>query len=178
MRNPLKNALHALRHNRKHLLYALLHRFSWLFPDDRRYLKLYYKLSVGKPLNLEPPVTFNEKQQWLKLYDRKDIYTTMADKVAVKDYVSRIIGPEYVIPTIKVWKRPGDVDFDLMMRQAKDAGIDGVIFVAKHHDGFCLWPTKTTEYNITKSPYKGGKGDMVRDAIDAARRQGLRTAVD
>jgi len=72
---------------------------------------------------------------------------------------------------------PGDVDFDLMMRQAKDAGIDGIIFVAKHHDGFCLWPTKTTEYNITKSPYKGGKGDMVRDAIDAARRQGLRTAV-
>jgi hypothetical protein len=117
MRNPLKNAIHALKHNRRHLVYAMLHRFSWLFPNDERYLKLYYKYIMGLPLDLENPKTFNAKQQWLKLYNRKDIYTTMADKVAVKDYVAGIIGPEYVIPTLKVWKTPGDIDFDALPDQ-------------------------------------------------------------
>ena len=132
MRNPVKNALHALRHNRRHLLYALLHRFSWLIPDDRLYLKLYYKLSVGKPLDLDNPVTFNEKQQWLKLYHRKDLYTTLADKVAVKEYVSKLIGQEYVIPTLKIWKKPGDINFDelpeqFVLKTNNDGGCNGVV---------------------------------------------------
>lgn len=132
MRNPLKNALYALKHNRMHLVYALLHRFSWLFPDDERYLKLYYKYSMGRDLDLENPTTFNAKQQWLKLYNRKDIYTTMADKVAVKDYVAGIIGREYVIPTLKVWDKPGDIDFDVLpdqfvLKTNNDGGCNGVV---------------------------------------------------
>lgn len=132
MRNPLKNALYALRHNRKHLVYAMFHRLSWLIPDDRLYLKLYYKLSMGKSLDLENPTTFNAKQQWLKLYDRKDIYTTMADKVTVKDYVSSLIGPDYVIPTLMVWKRPGDISFDALperfvLKTNNDGGSNGVV---------------------------------------------------
>lgn len=132
MRNPLKNAIHALKHNRRHLVYAMLHRFSWLFPNDERYLKLYYKYIMGQPLDLETPKTFNAKQQWLKLYNRKDIYTTMADKVAVKDYVAGIIGPEYVIPTLKVWKKPGDIDFDslpdqFVLKTNNDGGCNGVV---------------------------------------------------
>lgn len=132
MRNPLKNALYALKYNRKHLVYAMLHRFSWLFPNDERYLKLYYKYIMDRPLDLEHPTTFNAKQQWLKLYNRKEIYTTMADKVAVKDYVAGIIGPEYVIPTLKVWDRPGDIDFDALPEQFvlktnNDGGCNGVV---------------------------------------------------
>ncbi len=132
MRNPLKNALYALRHNRKHLVYAMLHRLSFLIPDDETYLKLYYKASMGKTLDLEHPTTFNAKQQWLKLFHRKDIFTTMADKVAVKDYVTNLIGPEYVIPTLKVWKKPGDVDFDALpdqfvLKTNNDGGSNGVV---------------------------------------------------
>ena len=84
--------------------------FSFM-PDDI-YLKLMYRIRMGKKLNLDNPQTFNEKLQWLKLYDRKDIYTKMVDKYEVKRYVAEKIGEEYVIPTLGVWERFDDIDFD------------------------------------------------------------------
>ncbi|HEU4634043.1 MAG TPA: alpha-L-fucosidase [Flavisolibacter sp.] len=60
---------------------------------------------------------------------------------------------------------------------AKAGGFKGLILVAKHHDGFCLWPTKTTSYNISQSPWKGGKGDMVKEFEMAARKAGLKYGV-
>lgn len=75
--------------------------FNWM--DDETYLKILYKVKMNRKLNLDNPQTFNEKLQWLKLYDRKPIYTIMVDKYKVKDYVSNIIGSEYVIPTLGVY---------------------------------------------------------------------------
>lgn len=80
--------------------------------NDRFYIKFYYKYRTGKKLNLKNPLTFNEKLQWLKLYDRKDIYTKMVDKYEAKNYVSNIIGEEYIIPTLGVWDKFDDIDFD------------------------------------------------------------------
>ena len=60
---------------------------------------------------------------------------------------------------------------------AKAGGFKGLIFVAKHHDGFCLWPTKTTPYNISKSPFRNGKGDMVKEFQLATRKAGLQYGV-
>jgi len=57
---------------------------------------------------------------------------------------------------------PSDFNALQIVAAAKDAGMKGMVFVCKHHDGFCLWPTKTTEYNISKSPWKDGPGDMVQ----------------
>lgn len=78
---------------------------------DKPYLKICYKIHTGKKLNLKNPQSFNEKMQWLKLYDRKPLYTTLADKYSVK-YVADIIGEKYIIPTIAVWDNVDDIDFD------------------------------------------------------------------
>ena len=66
----------------------------------------------GRPLNLENPTTFNEKIQWLKLHDRNPLHTTLVDKYAVKKWVAKCIGDEYIIPTLGVWKSFADIDFD------------------------------------------------------------------
>lgn len=92
------------------LLYATKYSCFKLMPD-KSYIKLKYRLTIGKRLNLTSPSTFNEKLQWLKLYDRNPNYTCMVDKAGVKDYVAQTIGPEYIIPTLGTWKKFDDIDF-------------------------------------------------------------------
>ena len=72
---------------------------------------------------------------------------------------------------------PDAFDADQIVGACKDGGLQGLIVVAKHHDGFCLWPTKTTEHNITKSPFRGGTGDYVKEMSEACRRHGLKFGV-
>lgn len=72
---------------------------------------------------------------------------------------------------------PVDFDANQIVEAAKAGGMKGIILVAKHHDGFCLWPTKTTEYNISKSPWRNGKGDMVREFEQACRKANMKFGV-
>lgn len=92
-------------------------RFLTRFLSDKVYLKLAYRSVFGKKLNLENPVTFNEKLQWLKLYDRKPIYTTMVDKYEAKKYVAELLGEEYIIPTLGVWDDFDEINFDSLPNQ-------------------------------------------------------------
>ena len=87
------------------------------FLPDKQYLQLYYFAKFKKPLNLKSPKTFNEKLQWLKLNDRKDIYTIMVDKYEAKKVVANIIGEEYIIPTLGVWDSFDEIDFDTLPDQ-------------------------------------------------------------
>lgn len=76
-----------------------------------------FKKSMGYSLNLKDPKTFNEKLQWLKLYNRNPEYTTMVDKYAVKKYISEKIGAEYIIPTLGVWNNFDEIDFNILPNQ-------------------------------------------------------------
>lgn len=82
--------------------------------SDEAFLKKKFRIMVGEPLNLEDPQTFNEKLQWLKLYNRRPEYSRMVDKYEVKEYVAQQIGAEYIIPNLGVWDRFEDIDFDAL----------------------------------------------------------------
>ncbi len=106
--------------------------------SDEEYLKKVFKLSMGKPLNLEDPQTFNEKLQWLKLYDRKPEYTMMVDKYLVRDYIAKTLGEEYLIPLLGVWDNPEDIDFEQLP--------DQFVLKCNHNSGLgmCICKDKST----------------------------------
>lgn len=90
---------------------SLLYKLSLLVPDSI-YVRFKYRKNFGCWPNLRKPNTFNEKLTWLKLNDHNPLYTRMVDKAEAKRYVAEIIGEEYIIPTIDVWDRADDINFD------------------------------------------------------------------
>lgn len=123
---------------------------SPLLPD-KLYLTILFHHRFGKWIDWKNPKGFNEKLQWLKVYDRKPEYTTMVDKVAVKDYVAKLIGEEYIIPTIGVWDDPDDIDFDALP--------DQFVLKCNHNSGLglCICKDKSKlDINAVKSELRRG----------------------
>lgn len=112
----MKKIIKYIKHPSKFLVWLCSKNFFW-FLNDYTFLKMKYRLVVGKKLDLKKPKTFNEKLQWLKLYDRNPLYTTMVDKYEAKKYVASIIGEEYIIPTLGVYNHFDEIDFDKLPNQ-------------------------------------------------------------
>lgn len=140
--------------NSKHLLLYLLGKppVSRAFPE-KVYLKLKYRLIMGKKLDLKNPKSFNEKLQWLKLYNRKDEYTVMVDKYAVRKYIAEKIGEEYLVPLLGVWDRADDIDFDKLP--------DKFVLKCNHNSGLgmciCKDKSKLDTEKVRKELNKGLK---------------------
>lgn len=93
-------------------------RHGWLNAmSDEAYLKLIYKNKLRKPLDLQHPITFNEKLQWLKLYDHNPKYITLADKYAAREFIAQTIGEQYLFPLLGVWNHPKDIAWDELPEQ-------------------------------------------------------------
>lgn len=90
--------------------------FGSLIPDSM-YIRCAFREMTGNRLHLKHPITFSEKLQWLKLHDRKPLYTTLVDKYAAKEYVGGLIGTKYIIPTIGIWNTFDEIDFDHLPNQ-------------------------------------------------------------
>ena len=88
----------------------LFNHFGIAMPDSFL-LSVRYLTVFHEPLHLKNPKTFNEKIQWLKLYDRNPEYHAMADKYAVRTYIGRVLGEKYLIPLLGVWQKAEDIDF-------------------------------------------------------------------
>lgn len=100
--------------NYKHLIYSLNYHglLSWM--SDKSNVSLIYKLKTGKKLNLNSPRTFNEKLQWLKVFDQNPRYTTLVDKISAKELVAKLIGQEHIVPMLGQWNRPEDIEYDTL----------------------------------------------------------------
>jgi len=156
--------------------------------SDEKYLKLLFRVQMGYPLNLNNPKSFNEKIQWLKLYDRKPLYTTLVDKIDVKRYVASIIGEEHIIKTLAIWNNINDIDISklpnkFVLKCNNGAGNNGVVIckdkstfdlnAAKkrlekgmRRDGWMFlkeWPYKNVNRRFFAEEYVESENEALRD---------------
>lgn len=142
--------------------------------DDKRHIELRYKANFKKNIDLDCPVTFNEKMQWLKLYNKNPLHTEMADKYLVKKYVSERIGDSYVAKLLGVWDEVDEIDLTglpdkFVLKTTHDCG--GVV-VCKDKSALNLKKTKKFLrkhmkreyfYHCREWPYKNIKPRIIAE---------------
>lgn len=120
---------------------------------DREYLERKFKGYMGKAIDLDNPQTFNEKLQWLKLYDRRPEYTIMVDKYLVREYIKEKLGEEYLIPLIGVWDNPNDIDFKVLPNR--------FVLKCNHNSGLGMYICKDKS-KLTSKDINGIRKNLVR----------------
>ena len=155
-----------------HAVYAGLFN-SW---DDERFIRLLFKRNVGYEPDLDNPKTFNEKMQWLKLHDRKPEYTAMVDKYEAKRIIAEKVGEQYVIPTLGVWDKVEDIDFDSLPTQfvLKTTHDCGGVVICKDKASFDIAAAKKKlsehmkvnyYYTSREWPYKNAKPRIIAEEL-------------
>ena len=128
--------------NPYYLLYRIIRKipFRWA---DKPCVLFYYRAELGRFPNLERPKLFTEKLQWLKLNSRNPLYTTLVDKVRVKDYIAKVLGDGYCFKTLGMWKRGIDIDFDALPTK--------FVLKCNHYGGGCVFVCKNkSKIDITQ----------------------------
>lgn len=154
--------------NDNYFLYFIKSILRYL--PDSLYLKIKYRFIFGKSLNLKSPTSYNEKLQWLKLYDRRPEYELMADKLQVKALVCKKIGSQHIIPTLGYWNTPEEIEWDALpdkfvLKTTHGGGNEGVIichnketFDRQKGISILKHSLKQNLYKVSREwPYKGVK---------------------
>ena len=182
--NVLLRKISTMLHTRRIFMKKLAG--TWLFRllPDKTALKILYKNVFSETLDLKAPQTFNQKLQWLKLYNRKPEYTRMVDKYEAKKYVADIIGGEYIIPTYGVWNSFDEIDFsklpDRFVLKCTHGSGDVVICKDKARFDYAAAKKKLTRslhvnyYKIGREwPYKNVKPRIIAEEymVDSSTRE-------
>lgn len=157
------------------------------FLSDKTFVKLEYRIKMGDKLNLDSPQTYNEKLQWLKLYDHNPLYVELVDKYEVRKQVENIIGKDYLIPIYGVYKNYNEINFEDLPNQfvLKPTHTSGDVFICKdkkllnynklenevnswmkknYFDYHREWPYKNIEPRIICEKYMSEKdNDRIKD---------------
>ena len=142
----------------KSLLNLFLRKFGCLL-SDKMFLSLLYKINMGAWINWENPKLYQEKLQWLKVYDRNPLYTKMVDKIAAKEFAAEVIGEQYIIKTLGVWDKFEDIDFTelpnkFVLKTNNGGGNTGVVVCTDKNKLDYLNVKKVLELSLKNSIYK------------------------
>ena len=132
--------------------------FKWM--PDELYIKICYRAAFGNWPDLDNPVTFNEKLNWLKLHDRKPIYSKMVDKYEAKKYVAEILGSECSVPTFGVWDSFNEIDFSKLPNSfvLKCTHDSGAVVICKYKNKFDkLQAKKVIDKSLNREFYYVGR---------------------
>jgi tRNA G10 N-methylase Trm11 len=130
------------------------------FFTDKFYLKVLFKVRLNKKLNLKNPKTFNEKLQWLKLYDRKLEYTEMVDKYEVRKYIEKTIGSEFLVPLFGIYDSFDEIDFNKLPNEfvLKCTHDSGGVVICKDKKKFDMSKARNKlEKNMKRNFYYTGR---------------------
>ena len=174
----IRHKIDTLLHTKRIFWKKLVGSFVFRIIPDKSALKIIYRNIFERPLNLDRPQTFNEKLQWLKLYNRNPLYTTLVDKYAVKKWVSDKIGEEYIIPTYGVWDSFDEIDFNQLPNQfvlkTTHAGGSSGVIICRDKETFDISDAKekmskslkTDTYCICREwPYKNVPHRILQKSI-------------
>lgn len=160
--NKLRVAIDYLLNDRNRFLDSLITHFNFLFPD-KTYLSIRYRLNMGYWMNWNRPQTFSEKIQWLKVFGNRPEYTRMVDKISAKEYAASLIGEKYIIPTIGVWNKTEEIDWDALpekfvLKTTHGGGSTGVV-ICKDKKSF----DKDVAIRKLKASLEGSAGEKYRE---------------
>lgn len=168
--------------NTLYAIFALGRILKGSVEADKRYLKILYQYKMKKKLNLDNPITYNEKLQWLKLYDRDPQYAELVDKYNVKKYVSNKIDSKYIVSNLGIWNNFDEIDFDKLPNQfvlkcTHDSG--GVVIVrdkgkldlknTKKKINHCL--KRDYFMNLREWPYKNVPHRIIAEELIGTREE-------
>lgn len=140
--------------------YVMAHFELTNYMNDEEYLVRMYRSRMNKELNLNNPLTFNEKLQWLKIHNRDQLYTKLVDKYEAKQYVSKNLGEQYIIPTIGLWDSFDEIDFsklpgEFVLKCTHDSG--GVIVCRDKNSIDSTKIRRILNQKLSKNYYWGGR---------------------